>query len=409
MVLRALVRSRVPTLPGQFWLLFWGRLVGAVSSSMWFPFLTLYLHQQRGIPMLTVGLLFSAFSFASIFGQMGGGSLADRLGRKPVIIWSLCANAVLVYLLGTADRLWWLALLSFAIGLFGMMLDPAESAAVADLAPPERRNEAYGLLRVAQNVGIVVGPSLGGLLAVLSYQTLFTVDAAVTFGVGLALLVWLRESRPIGQPGAAAAKPRGSYLDVLRDGPLLAFLAAYLPVTLLATQFFSTLPVFLSQDRGISTGTFGLLAALNGMMVVTLQLPIANWAKRHEPRRVMAAGALLYALGFGGFAPAQGIPALAALVAVFTLGELLTVPVASAYLAAIAPPEMRGRYMGLLGLSWTSAMGVSPVLGGAMLDALPHLWLWVFALALGCLSCLAFLLLRPDQRYQAEAEALATV
>ncbi len=383
-----------PGMPSQFYLLVGGSLLTSTGFTMAFPFLTLYLSTQLGIPMDRIGLLFIGNSAAGLIAQTMAGPVADRFGRKPVMVMGLLTQAMVSAAYTQADAFEEFMLLAALTGFFGAFFMPASSAMVIDLVGNERRAEAFGLTRVAANLGWVIGPSLGGLLATQSYSLLFLGAAVAQLIYMILLMLFARETLSPGASKAAARGWTGGYGAVLRDGKFMVFIAASILTALVYTQLTTTMPVFLKQDRGIPESGYGMLMALNAGMVVVLQFPATRLVERRDRVSMLALGTLLYGLGVGSLGLGQLLPQFAASVAVATVGEIIIAPVASALVADLSPDHMRARYMAVFGLTWTLGFGLGPTWGGVVMQQWGSQWVWNLAFLLGCLAALSYLPLK---------------
>ncbi|MGV3531003.1 MAG: MFS transporter, partial [Chthoniobacteraceae bacterium] len=141
-------------------------------------------------------------------------------------------------------------------------------------------------------------------------------------------------------------------------------------------------------------------------MVVLGELPLTQWSQRYRPQYAMAAGYLLLGIGFMLNAAPGALPMLFFAMTIFTLGEMISSPVSSAYVAHLAPSAMRGRYMGTLALAWSSASMIGPPVGMQLFSFSPLL-LWMTCGLLGLLG--AIILLRsPAQDVAPAAPVLET-
>jgi predicted MFS family arabinose efflux permease len=147
-----------------------------------------------------------------------------------------------------------------------------------------------------------------------------------------------------------------------KDIPFLCFLAASLAITFDYFQPWSTLALHI-KDLGFSSSTYGMLISLNGLLIITLELPITSLTHKLPPRPCMAAGFALLGAGFFATRWAATIPAIAATVCVWTLGEMISAPVTAAFAANLAPEALRGRYMGAVGLTWSLGVMTAPAIG----------------------------------------------
>ena len=401
-------RNTTAKLPKPFWVLAGGSLINATGAGLVFPFMTLYLRQKLGIPMTVVGMLLMLNGAVGLAPLMVGGWLADRLGRRKLILFSLFSWGLATMGIGLADRLEAVAVALAIESLMGSLFDPAANAMVADIIPVEQRAEAYGILRVVRNLGIVIGPAIGGLVVGTgTYLYLFSGSALSALLFFLIALFGLPETLPT-KVGLVGEEAPASYRVALRDRTFVAFCLVATLLSLVIVQLTTTLPVFLKDERFIPESRWGLLMSLNAAMVVLLQFPLTRLTERFSRTRMMALGALLYGLGYGAVALAPGVVAVAGCVVVFTLGEMIYMPTSTAFVADLAPAAMRGRYMGLASLVWGIGYSTGPFLGGLVMDRLGGMFIWPLCLLLGLVSGGAFLFLRQHaQRATRETSAAA--
>jgi MFS family permease len=199
------VRTTWEEYPRQFWTLIFGALINSTGGGLIWPFFSLYLTRRLNFSMTEVGIIFAAFAVVSVVSLVAGGALVDRLGRKPIMLFSLFGSALGIMamgLTGSADSVTGLVLLAFIavivllLGLAGSAFGPAVNAMVADLVDGQKRAQAYGLLRVMQNLGVAIGPAIGGFIATRSYLVLFTVAALSSAVYGLIITLFARETKP---------------------------------------------------------------------------------------------------------------------------------------------------------------------------------------------------------------------
>jgi predicted MFS family arabinose efflux permease len=380
---------RLDGLPREVWVLVGGILITRAGSFA-VPFLTIYLHRERGLSLGAAGIALAAYGAGGMVAALSGGSLADRLGRKPVVVGSpVLGGLAVVGLLATQAAVAVVAV-SFVAGAVSEAGRPAVSAMLTDLTPYERRIDAFALFRLAINLGFAVGTGLGGLLITrYGFARLFVADAATSWiyaAIALALLV---ETRPARAPETADHLPRG-FGAVLADRVFRRFWLGTFIGGLVFCQPMATLALALT-DRGMSTAVYGALISANGVIIITSEFWISGRSRRFPPPKVMALGSLLLGAGFA-LTPLAGraIPVLLGTVAVWTLGEMLGSPTSQAYVSAIAPPDLRGRYAGGVGLAWSLAFTIGPFLGALALSAGGPL-LWLGSLALATVSAALFL------------------
>ncbi len=379
--------------PPQFWLMFVGMLLATLGASMIWPYLLIYASERLNAPLAQVGSLFTINAIMGLLAALLAGPVVDTWGRKGVLVVSLLGAGGVYLALGWATRWWQFALLMAFWGLFSPLYRVGGDAMLADLVSPERRPEAYALLRMANNLGVAVGPAIGGFLAATSYHLAFYAAAGGFTIYALLLLFAAHETLP-GQGRLAWDAVRRAaleYLQVAADRALRGMLLAYLLAVMAAALMWIFLSLYLKTRFGIPESQFGWLATTNATMVVAFQFAVTRRTEKFASLRVMAAGAALYGLGIGSMALGRTFGHFWLSMVVVTLGEMLLVPTASAYVANLAPPDRRGRYMASLGLVWNLASGLVTPLGGWLSDRLTPIAPWLTALVLGLLSAALFL------------------
>lgn len=371
------LQNLIAEFPRQFWILFGGTLINSLGSGMVFPFLTLYLHQRLNLSVTLVGFALTLWAVSQLVGQLIGGSLTDQFGRRRLMVFSLLSSAIFLPLFGLADTFITAAGVAVFLGFTGAMYQPARDAMVADLVVPDKRPQAYGLVRVVSNLGIAIGPAIGGFLASRSYMLTFVLSAAATFLFFLVTVILIRETKP---PVTAARSGTGpipdNFLSILHDTPFIVFSAATTLVILASVQMMTVLPIYMKDQFGLGESFFGWVMTTNAGMVVLFQFPITRATEKLPRMPLIAFGAFLYALGVSSVGIASSFPHFVASMAVGTLGEMIVVPSATAVTADLAPQAMRGRYMSVLGLTWSLGFGLGPVLGGIISDQLAPRALW---------------------------------
>jgi len=378
--------------PRQFWLLFWGVLVNSSGSSMVWPFLTIYLRQRLDVPLTTIALLLTANALAGLASTSVAGPAVDRFGRKGAMVLSLGVGCVFMLALGRVDTLAG----AVALMVFKGMTDPlyrvGSDAMVADLIPPAKRADAYALLRMIANLGVAIGPSIGGFITAVSYGLAFSIAAATALTYALLVAVFMRETIP-QWPAEDRAKQARGYGPVLRDRPFLAFCVAYSFAGMAYSLMMVLLPVYVKENFGVPESSYGFILATNAAMVVLFQYGVTRLTQRYYHLPVLAVGSLFYALGVGSVALGAGFAGFLVSMIILTVGELIMIPTSTALTANLAPPDMRGRYMGVYGLTWGVAMGIGPVLGGTLNDQVAPVAIWYAGLVLGAVAAIGFLIL----------------
>ncbi|MFI7119992.1 MFS transporter [Amycolatopsis sp. NPDC049868] len=355
------------SLPRPFWMLWLGVLVNR-AGAMVQPFLSVYLTRVQGFGIGETGAVMSVFGVGSVLSHVVAGRLADRFGRRVTLTGGMLATSASMVLMGAATGFELVALTAFLLGLTIESYRPASQAMVADLVPPSVRPRAYGLLFWGVNLGYAVAMVAGGWFADRGATAMFGVNAAVA--LAFAVLVWraVPESRP------AAVAGGGAWRLVLRDPLMLAFSVVVTAYGAMYAQAFTTLPLAMA-GQGITGVHFGLVMALNGLLIVAVQPLVGKRLSRLDPNRVLAAGTAVVATGFALTAFVHDAEGLAFTVVIWTVGEIAVAGSIPTIVSLLSPPALQGTYAGLSGMSWSVGAVLAPVLGSFLLPFGPGaLW-----------------------------------
>lgn len=390
------VRGTVSGLPREFWWLWTGTLVNRAGAFV-VIFLAIYLTQSLGYSTALTGLVIGAAGAGSLLAGVGAGQLADRLGRRPVLLWSQVASAATLVGFGVTTAPWAVVVLSGLFGMFSNAARPALSAMVADLVPPRDRLRAFSLNYWAVNLGFAVAAILGGLLASTGYLTLFLLDAVTTLVFAVVVFLRVPESHPgmtAARPGAVRADPAATVSAIRTDGVFLAFMALTFAFAVVFMQHMSTLPVQMAED-GLDPSQFGLVISLNALLIVVVTLPTARVVQRFPTAPVLALAGVFVGLGFGATAWASTMTTYALTVVIWTIGEVIGSSLGPAVVAELSPASMRGRYQGAFTSTFSLAAFVAPVAGGWVYDSFGGRALWLGCAGLSFVSAAGHLLAGP--------------
>jgi MFS family permease len=381
--------------PRTYWILFWGSLVNSSGGSMVWPFLTIYLRDKLDIPLTTVTLLLTVQSGATLVSTFFAGPFADRFGRRGVMLIGMFVNSLVYIGMILASNLQsWIILMALA-GAFNPIYRVGSDAVVADIIPPERRPNAYALLRMIINLGITIGPAVGGFIAAVSYSYVFGIAAFASFLFAMLILLKVPETMPTIDKSSRdrqSANSRG-YGQVLRDKAFISFCGIYTLAGMAYIMYMVLLPVYAKENYGVVESQYGFIMATNAAMVVLFQYLVTNITQRYSRLMVLATGALFCAIGVGSVALGQGFAGFLISMVSLTIGEMIMMPTSTALTADLAPADMRGRYMSLYGLTFGIGVGIGPVIGGVLNDRVSPQAIWYGGMLLALASSLGFVLL----------------
>ena len=372
-------------LPADVWVVAGTTLVNRMGM-MVLPFLVLYLTQHLGYPAETAGLVLTMFGVGGLVSAPLAGRLCDRVGALRVMQGALLLSGGVLLLFPLVRGLEAVLGLTLVWALLSEAVRPASLAALTGTLAPEKRTAAIALNRLAINLGMSVGPAVGGFLALVSFPLIFAVDGvtSIAAGLGLTLAMWKlglpgHEDRAAERAALAGAVPRG----VLRDGRMMVFLSGLFLLGVVFLQHEGALPVYLVRDLGLPTSFYGAIFAINTVMIVLLEVPL-NLAMAAWPhRRSLVLGAALCAAGFGALVVAAGPWSVVLTVVVWTFGEMIFFPVSATYASELAPPGRQGGYMGAYSMAWGLAFTLGPAMGTAVLDRFGAAALWSAMLVVG--------------------------
>jgi MFS family permease len=370
-------------LPREIWILFAATVVNRVGT-MVLPFLTIYLTRQMGLEPARAGLVVALYGAGALIASPVAGLLCDRFGSLRLMKVSLLLSASVMLGTLSARSFSALAVWIFVLALTTEMYRPANLAATSRLVSPEHHKAAFALNRLAINLGMSVGPALGGFLAELSFRMLFLVDAFTTILAGL-VLTFCRFSvdSPVSRPPTEHGPP---WRKALSDRSLVFFLLAMTPVTLVFFQDMTAMPLYFVQDLRLPAAAYGLSFTINTLMIVFLEVPLNLATVRWSHRFTLALGSLLVSLGFGMFGLVHGLAGAMGAVVVWTLGEMILLPGQTAYVAHIAPPGRQGQYMGMFSMAFALGFVIGPWLGMELYQLWGGRMLWGIALGCGIVS-----------------------
>jgi len=375
------------------------------------PFLSMYLHNDLGVKMSLVGFLLLCTSLVGSMGNIVGGEIADRFGRKNImsvaLLWRTAAFVMIAVAIGAGTPYLMIAALVAMSSFGGSLFDPASNAMISDIVEPSKRLEAYGLLRIGQNVGWAVGPSVGGILTIwLPYSTTFYVAAIATLVVSIFLHYNITES--LDRSKVTGRFKLKDISGIAKDTMFMSFCLVSISLFIMFGQMSSSYSVYSTDSLGMIESEVALLWTWNGIMVIFMQMPISRWISHHRMSSMISAGALMYALGYGmvGFASYlssdevvfgldQRFWFLMLNMTIVTMGEMFVSPASMNLVANMSPENERGRYMGVFGLVSSVGFALGPFTGGIILDTFidQDILLWALIGMFGVLAAVGYSLL----------------
>ncbi len=391
------VRESVSGLPRAFWWLWTSTLVNRLGAFV-ATFMALYLTLDRGYSASFAGLVVALHGLGGVASSLVAGVMTDRLGRRPTLLAAQASTAFSVALLGFMEHPAAIAAVALLVGMTSNASRPAVAAMMADIVRPEDRVRAFALNYWAINLGFAVSATAAGLIAEYSYLAGFLGEATLTLVCAVLVFVKLPESRPDrpARPEGASAttgeEPAIGLGTVLRDGRFMGVVGLSFLISLIFTQGSVGLPVAMGS-AGFSPRDYGLVIAVNGLLIVLLQIPVTWLIEHRDPQKLLVVSALLAGYGFALTAFAGPVWAYALTVCVWTLAEIVNSPTQMSLVVRLSPVHGRGRYQGVYNLSWAVAALVAPLVAGFLIDRYGADWLWGATGVLGTVAAAGYWLL----------------
>jgi len=357
------------------------------------PFMVLYVTRYLGVRPALGGLALTVYGLGGLVSGPIAGRLCDRFGSFAVLRGSLLVSGLILFIFPVAKHFETFLAITLVWSLVAESVRPASLAALTTSVRPEHRKAAVAVFRLAINLGMSVGPAVGGFLAAASFPLLFVVDGASALAAGLVLTVLLAwRPPPLVEPSSRDAAPLEDRrrVGVLRDRRAVVFLTGFFLMAVVFYQHEGAMPLFLVRDLHYRASFYGLLFALNTVLIIIAEVPLnlamAGWSYRWT----LVLGATLYAVGFGSMAVLHSEIGLLGAAVVWTFGEMIALPTSGAYIADIAPPGRSGEYAGVYASMFSLAILVGPWAGTIALEQFGGTALWWGVLVVGLGSAVVF-------------------
>jgi predicted MFS family arabinose efflux permease len=335
--------------------------VGSLAGSACWTFVGIWAIDELDATSRELGLYFVVAAVVSAGMGYFGGHISDHLGRRPVILvgWSLAALVPLSWTL--VDDMQTAIPLLLLISLFAPVAMAATQALVADVVPAERHEHSYASLRVANNLGVTLGPPIGGALLLTGRYDVLWIGVTLV-GALVAFLAWrLLPSR--GDYTPEEPPSRGSFGVIRRDRAFLVFLVSMVLANLVYFAFEVVLPISAVDSHGLTPAAWGFLVVINPALVTFFQLRLTRRVERFPAAPKLALAMLLMGWPFLLLSVNASIAVMALVILIFVIGEMLWIPTSQAIVAGLAPADLRGAYMGAFASTSSAGFALGPFLG----------------------------------------------
>lgn len=357
-------------------------------------FLVLFLTVGKGYTAGQAGLALGVYGGGAVLGVLIGGTLADRLGARTATIISMAGSAVLIAAILYVPNYPMMLVTVALVSLVGQFYRPASMTLLTELTPQHQLVMITAMYRLSLNLGTTAAPLIGGALIVISYNWLFWAEALAALAYAVIAAVALPRRKALaatdqaegatgeasgtdetGEVTARAAK-RSGYRAMFADRRYLLFLVAMFINGVVYCQYLVTLPLDMTRE-GFNPWFYGILVALNGAMVIGLELPATKVTQHWPLRRAALCGFGLVAVGYAIYAFPPFFAVFVVGTIVWTLAEILGAPTLFAYPGLAAPEAVRGRYIASMQASFGLSYAVGPIVGALLWSQVGRsVWLW---------------------------------
>ncbi len=349
------------------------------SGTMVIPFMTIYLTQRLHYSITLAGYVMGLFGAGSIVGALIGGKLTDKTGFYPVQLITLSGGGILFIVLGQMQSYALICSVTFLLSVVNEAFRPANASAIAYYSTKENRVRSYSLNRLAINLGWAAGGALGGFLASHNYSLLFWVDGCTNITAALLLRLALspaksRISAADDFPGTA-----DKIHTAFKDKTYLYFIALTMIFAICFFQFFTTMPVYFSQELHLPIVFIGIIMAMNGLVIAFFEMILVfKLEGRQKDTLYISYGVLAGGLSFFVLYLFHSYSSLVAVTSMIfiTFGEMLSMPFMNSFWVSRSSALNRGQYASLYTISFAAAQVLGPTLGAQVVQLYGFRFLW---------------------------------
>ena len=381
--------KHIRSYPSAFWVVIGSTLMNQIGN-MAIVFLMLFATEHLNFSLTEASFAFAAFSFGMLMSGIISGGLIDQIGAARILSGLLIINGLVLLIFPLFQSFLSIILLCLIWGFVYGLYRPASQTFVSQLSTPGLHKLTFSIHRLVINLGLSLGPAVGGLLAGYSYNLIFITNGITNLLASLILIFGLARTPWFSYKPAVEHKFALNLKWLKHDSYLRLFVIAMVPASMVFYQHESTMAIFLKQNLELPLTFYGILFTLNTLLIVFFELPL-NVATMHWPYRVnFVLGSMFIALGFGGLVFATEAWHVILLTVFWTLGEMILFPAASSYVAEIAPEAHRGSYMAMYSTCFNLGMLLGPATGALVMGHLGAHDLWIACGLWGMLSVIMF-------------------
>jgi predicted MFS family arabinose efflux permease len=395
-------------IPHNIWILAFATLINR-SGTMVLPFLALYMAKDFGVSAGSAGLVIAFYGLGALFTAPIVGKLSDKLGALRVMKLSLIFTGLMLFAYPFITDYYLILGYTVIWSIISEAFRPANLSLISTESVPSKRKTSFALNRLAINLGMSIGPVVGGILTTIDFKLLFYVDGITSIAAGIFLMIArfdahtevinseassienLESEVLVGEKGIKTpVSSIQNQASIFKDKLFLLFLFSLIPVNIVFFQHIGGLPLYIVRDLGFSGAIFGLLSAINTVTIIFVEVPLNNAMAHWDDRKAMALGALLCGIGFGMMVFSENIFFIAFTILIWTFGEMIFFPASTSYTSTLSPENRRGEYMGYFQMTFSLALMIGPWLGTEILDLFGSEVLWIATFIFSTISALLF-------------------
>ncbi len=387
-------------IPHNVWMLAFATLINR-SGTMVIPYLAIYMNKKIGVSASDAGLVFIFYGIGSFITSMLAGKLSDRIGELKVMRYSLIGTGVLLLFYSFITNYHFILFITLVWAVISEAFRPANLSLLSFESDPQQVKTTFSLNRLAINLGMSIGPVIGGFLSQVNYALLFYANALTSFLAAIFLYLVKFEKREgvdLRKSTNKNVENSFNFFSVLQDKRMLFYIIALIPVCMVFFQFIGGLPLYIVSELKYSESTFGMLMAVNTVMIILVEVPLNSAMENWEDRKAIILGAVLAAIGFGLFGISSAISMIIISIVIWTFGEMIFFPSSASYTAKLSPENKRGEYMGYYQMTFSFSLMFGPWFGTLLLQNYGSKILWFTCFGVGMISVLLFNIMRKKYR-----------
>ncbi len=399
-------------LPKSIYILSLQRFVNSLGNFV-YPFLTMFMVQKLGLSTEVAAFWVVASQVARLLGNTVGGSIADRMSRKSVIVIISIINIIIFLICGAMGLSMYVVYMLILVSFLGGISGPPNSAMISDITVPENRKESFSLMYLSMNAGLAVSFTLAGYLFNNYYRWLFFGDALTTIISLIPFILFVPESKPTKEDIEELEKSdrdeekfvEGNVFTALLERPfLVAFVLINTVVGFVYSQHGFVMPLQLTEIFGEANGPkfFGLVMSLNTLVVIFFMPISLALTKNFRPVVNVFFATILYMIGFGMMAFIDTMPMFYLSVFIWTIGEILASMNTGVYISNNSPVNHRAKFSAIIEIVRFFGQAGAPAFMGAylMTHSFADAWIFTGVIALLCAIALYVLYLAENNSKQ---------